>query len=405
MEKMRPLKALLPVSEATQLLWEETKTVERVVTVPLIEAAGRVLAEDIIADSDVPPFPRAAMDGYAVIAEDTFGASSQEPRILKMLEALHAGEVTTTRIERGQCIQIGTGAPMPEGANAVVIVEETEREGDEVKIYKPVYPGGNVSGRGSDIALGQKILSQGQHLNPSRVGVLAALGRAEVRVYDRPKVAVIPSGNEIQQPGETLRPGAIYDVNSYTLAALIRQNSCEPVIFPTAEDDPEAVKSTLIKALEECDMVVLSGGSSAGERDYMIDAVRELGEILFHGIAVKPGKPTLGAVVRGKVVIGMPGYPTSCLTNAYYMLTPLLRKMARLSEAQPRRVKGLMTRRVPSVEGKYHFLTVRVKEGQIEPAFKESGAITSMALADGYVGIPEEVELIEKGEEWEVILF
>lgn len=405
MTTMRPLKSLITIGEAFGILWEDVAAVERTVTVSILEAGGRVLAEDVIADRDVPPFARAAMDGYAVVAEDTFGAGTYNPKVLRLSEVLHAGDVTTRRLHRGQCFQIGTGAPIPDGSDAVVIVEDTEPDGNNIKVYKPVYPGANITVQGADILKGQTILSRGAHLNPSRIGVLASLGRDRVPVFDRPRIAVIPSGDEICPLGRELKPGEIYDINSYTLAALIREHGGEPVIYPAVPDHPQAVKDTLTQAAADCDLIVLSGGSSAGERDFMVDAITEMGQVKFHGIAVKPGKPTLGGVLKDRVVIGMPGYPTSCLTNAYFILIPLTRKMARLPAWQPQRKKGIINRRVTSTVGRHQFLTVRLADGEIDPAFKESGTITSMSQADGYVEIPENVDLVEKGEELEVILF
>lgn len=405
MTLMRPLKSLIGIKEAYELLWPEVQPVQRVKVVPLLEAAGAVLAEEVVADLDVPPFSRAAMDGYAVKAEDTFGASGLKPRFFNLVEVIHAGEVAEKEIASGQCIQVGTGAPKPKGADAVLMVEDTERDGQQVKTYRPVYPGANIMERGADIAAGQKIISKETYLNPSIIGVLAALGRAQVKVYDKPRVAVVPSGNEIRSPGKSLGPGEIYDVNSYTLAALVREHGGQPMIYDVLPDNSGEIKESLLKALADCDLAVLSGGSSAGERDVMVDALPELGRLIFHGIAVKPGKPTMAAVISEKLVLVMPGYPTSCLTNAYVLLVPMLRKMAHLPEVVPHKVKGVLSRKVISTVGRYQLLTVRVKDGEIEPAFKESGAITSMALAHGYVEIPENVDLVDKGETVEVTLF
>jgi molybdenum cofactor synthesis domain-containing protein len=402
---MRPLKALISIKEAFDLIWDEVKPIERTVVLALQQAGGMVLADELVADSDVPPFSRAAMDGYAVRASDTFGATATNAKRVKVVGVRHAGDAGSEVVDAGQCLQIGTGAPLPAGADAVVMVEDTEREGDWAKIYRPVYPGANVMNQGADIADGGKILPAGVALTPSRVGVLAALGKDNVKVYDRPRVAVMPSGNEIRPPGQRLAPGQIYDVNSFTLAALIRENGGEATILPVLADEPSEIKSGLLNAVAEFDLIILSGGSSAGERDVMIDAIAACGQIKFHGIAVKPGKPTLGAIIAGKPVLVMPGYPTSCLTNAYFLLTPLLRKLARLPQIHQQKRKGVLSRRVTSTVGRYQFLTVRLNGEQIEPAFKESGAITSMALADGYVEIPENVDFLEKGEELEVTLF
>jgi molybdenum cofactor synthesis domain-containing protein len=370
--------------------------------VELLQATGRVLAEAVVARMSVPPFPRAAMDGYAVIAEDTFGAGNFSPARLSLTEVIHAGDTARGEVVRGSCIQVATGSPIPRGADAVVQVEDTELDGDpahaeKVRIYKPVYPRQNVSPLGEDIQAGREVLSSGTRLDPSKIGVLAALGITEIAVFARPTVAVIPSGNEILHPGDPLEPGKIYDINSYTLSALIQEIGGIPRLFPIMKDTLEDVRRTLREALA-CDMIVLSGGSSVGERDVMVEAVEGMGEVKFHGIAVKPGKPTLCGVIEGRLLLGMPGYPTSCLTNGYGLLVPVLRKLARLPEARTGGVELPMSRRYTSTIGRHQYLPVRVEGGEVVPAFKESGAITSMANAEGYIEIPANVDLVEKGE-------
>ncbi len=399
---MKPLKALLSLEEGMRILLESVTPLSRTERVPLLEAAGRVLAEPITASIDVPPFARAAMDGYAVIAENTFGAGNFKPVLLRLVEVVHAADIASGTVEPGTCIQIATGAPIPAGADAVVMVEDTELdprvESLTVKIYKPVYPRQNVSPQGQDLQAGKEVLAAGIRLDPSKVGVLAALGLTDVLVFAKPVVAVIPSGNEIVSPGNPLTPGKIYDINSYTLSALIAGAGGVPRLFPIMQDTLTDVRRTLGEA-RACDLIVMSGGSSVGERDVMVEAVAELGEIKFHGIAVKPGKPTLCGIIQGKLVLGMPGYPTSCLTNGYGLLVPVLRKMGHLPPAGP--AAGLerpMSRRYTSTTGRHQYLPVRIEAGEVVPVFKESGAITSMANAEGYIEIPANVDLVEKGE-------
>ncbi|MBI4735947.1 MAG: molybdenum cofactor biosynthesis protein [candidate division NC10 bacterium] len=399
---MKPMKAFISLQDGMRILLDCVAPITRREQVGLLEATGRVLAEPILASMSVPPFPRAAMDGYAVIAEDTFGAGNFTPVRLQLVEVIHAAEIAEREVTRGTCIQVATGSPIPKGADAVVQVEDTELEGDpaqaeKVKIYKPVYPRQNVSPQGEDIQAGREVLPAGTRLDPSKIGVLAALGIAQVPVLARPSVAVIPSGNEIVTPGDPLEPGKIYDINSYTLAALIRETGGIPLLFPIMKDTLEDVRRTLCEALA-CDLTVLSGGSSVGERDVMLEAVESLGEVKFHGIAVKPGKPTLCGVIQGKLVLGMPGYPTSCLTNGYGLLVPVLRRLARLAEPPTSGIQLPMSRRYTSTIGRHQYLPVRVEGGEVVPAFKESGAITSMADAEGYIEIPANVDLVEKGE-------
>jgi molybdenum cofactor synthesis domain-containing protein len=391
------MKALISLEEGLRILLDCVTPMTRTERVGLFEATGRVLADLVVAEMPVPPFPRAAMDGYAVIAEDTFGAGNFNPARLELIEVIHAGEIAKREVARGTCIQVATGSPIPDGADAVVQVEDTELEEERVKIYKPAYPRQNVSPQGEDIRAGREVLTPGTSLDPSKIGVLAALGITEVSVFARPSVAVIPSGNEIVNPGDPLEPGKIYDINSYTLSALVRNAGATPHLFPVMKDTLEDVRRSLHDALA-CDVIVLSGGSSVGERDVMLEAVEGMGEVKFHGVAVKPGKPTLCAVIEGRLVLGMPGYPTSCLTNGYGLLLPVLRKMGRLPESRTGTFELPMSRRYTSTTGRHQYLPIRVVNGEVVPVFKESGAITSMADAEGYIEIAANVDLVEKGE-------
>jgi molybdopterin molybdotransferase len=401
---MRPIRETIPLDEARALMASAAPPLERTEEVPLDAASGRVLAAPLVAGQDVPPFSRAAMDGFAVVAQDTFGAGQYAPKTLTVVEKVYTGQVPTRPVSAGQCTEIATGAPMPAGADAVVMVEETEKDGGAVRFFSPVYPGQNVGRQGADIRSGQALLSPGDVLTPSRVGAIAALGGNRVRVYGRPRVAILSTGNEIVEPGQPLAPGQIYDINRFTLAAVIEQHGGVPVAHPTSADRLE----DLAAALDACsaeDLVIFSGGSSVGERDLILDVLLEHGEVVFHGIAVKPGKPTLFGTFRGKAVLGMPGYPTSCLSNAYMLLVPMLRRLARLPEAQPRTLTAPLGQRIVSTTGRHQFYTVRLADGVAVPAFKASGDITSMSQADGYIEIPAQTDIVEKGEVVTVVLF
>jgi molybdenum cofactor synthesis domain-containing protein len=408
--EMRPIKAMISLEEALHALFSRAAEIQRTETLGLMDAAGRVLLKDIAAPHDVPPFDRAAMDGYAVRAQDTYGAKPQKPKTLRLVDAVDAGSVSEARVGEGECIQIATGAPMPEGADAVLMVEHTEPEGEgRIAVYGAVHPGENIGKKGEDVAAGRIVAHGGEVLTPAKIGVCAALGIARLEVYERPRVAVIPSGEEIVPPGEVLGPGKIHDVNTFTLGALLREAGAEPRAYGVMRDSKESIQATLEKALAECDLVVVSGGSSVGARDLMVNVVEEMGELLFHGIAVKPGKPTLAALVKGKLVLGMPGYPTSCLTNGYGILVPLVRKIGRMPAAEMHTIEGAMARRVLSTIGRHQYLPVRVERvgGRVvvHSVFKESGAITSMSEADGYIEIPANVDIVEKGEKVHVHLF
>jgi molybdenum cofactor synthesis domain-containing protein len=385
---------------------EAAGPIERIERVPLREATGRVLAIPAVATSDVPPFDRAAMDGYAVVAEDTFGAGRYEPRILRCIEKVYTGEVPTRAVERGQCIEIATGAPMPEGADAVVMVEETEKGADgDVRVFTPVYPRQHVGRRGADIVSGQPLLAGGELLTPSRIGALAAIGASDVEVFAKPRVAVLSTGNEVLEPGRPLGPGQIYDINQFTISSIVTSHGGVSAPQPVAHDVLDELVDAVRRACADADIVVFSGGSSVGERDLILDALQQIGEVIFHGIAVKPGKPTVFGRVGATPVFGMPGYPTSCLSNAYMLLIPALRRMAHLPPYEPRIVKATLARRIVSTTGRHQFYTVRLADGAAVPAFKASGDITSMSLADGYIEIPAQTDIVEAGEVVDVKLF
>ena len=403
--KMRPIQKTIPLDEALALVEGSAVPLTRTESLPLAEADGRVLATDIVAEADVPPFDRAAMDGFAVIAEDTFGASRQSPGALQQIETVHTGEVPAKRLGPGQCTEIATGAPIPEGADAVVMVEETDRgAGTEVQVFTPVYPRQYVGRRGADIASGEVLLTCGDVLTPSRLGSIAALGMAKVEVFDRPRVAILSTGNEIIEPGEPLGPGQIYDINRFTLGAVIGEHGGVALRYPTAPDTLDALEAAVDACLDN-DALVFSGGSSVGERDLTLDVLVRKGEVLFHGIAVKPGKPTVFGRIGNTPVFGMPGYPTSCLSNAYLLLIPLLRRIAHLPPYRMRTVSVPAAQRFVSTTGRHQFYTVRVVDGTAVPAFKASGDITSMSQADGYIEIPAQTDLVEKGQIVEVKLF
>lgn len=403
---MKPLKSLISLEAGKKILFAHMNPVEETEQVSITRANKRVLARDVVASLHVPPFDRAAMDGYAVKAQNTYSASGMKALKLSLVGSISAGQFWDGELHDGECIQIATGAPVPRGIDAVVMVEDTEKIGEQfVDFYRPVHPGANISRAGSDIRKGQKICARGDFLTPAKVGVLAALGEKEIEVFIQPWVTIIPSGDEIVSPGESLGKGKIYDVNSYTLAALIEENGCRVTLSSRLEDTIDDVIRGLNSALS-ADLVIISGGSSVGERDLIVEAILKVGgELLFHGIAVKPGKPTLACLIGKKLVLGMPGYPTSCLTNGYGFIVPLIRRLAHLPDKKEMVAKALLSRRITSTLGRHQFLPVKLRDGWVIPVFKESGAITSMSEAEGYIEIAANVDLVERGDEVEVKFF
>jgi len=402
--RMRPFGDTIPLDRAREIIDGAVRPIDRVERVPLDSAHGRVLAHDAVSTADVPPCSRAEMDGYAVRASDTTGAMRDRAVTLTCIEKVFTGQMAARTVGAAQCIEIATGAPMPPGADAVVPVEDTDAGDAQVKVFAQVVAGQSVGRQGADIKRGETVLRSGDRLNASRVGAIAALGLADVEVYARPRVAILSTGNEIVEPGHPLQPGHIYDINRYTLAAVIGEHGGIAIARRTVADTLADLARAVDEALED-DVLVFSGGTSVGERDLILDVLRERGEVLFHGISIKPGKPTAFGIVHGKPFFGMPGYPSSCLSNAHILLVPALRRIARLEPRAVRTVTLPLGRRVQSSPARHQFYTVRVVEGRAMPAFKASGDITSMSQADGYFEIAEATSAVEEGTLVEVTLF
>ncbi len=400
---MKPFTELTDRETAIKLIMENVKPINRVETVLLDEAAGRVLAADVVAGFDVPPFDRASMDGYAVKALDTSGATRDSPVRLKVIGVQHTGELFEGEVRGGEALEIATGSPIPKGSDAVVMVEDTSLEGDMVVVYKELVAGRNMAPAGEDMKRGDHVLSREAVLTPGMVGALAALGYAEAEVYEKPRVAIYSSGPEIVPQGTPLRPGQIYDVNSYTLSAVIEADGGVPVKRGIMLDDVESIEAAILDAAGH-DMGIFSGGSSVGARDFFGEVMERLGDVFFHGIRVKPGKPTLFGTVGGTPIFGMPGYPTSCLNNSYVFLAPAVRLMARLPPREARVLRLPMGRRMESRSDREQFITVKVTEGKAYRVYKQSGDITSMTHADGYIVLPVGVGVVEEGEMVEVTL-
>lgn len=400
----RPGRQLITVEAARGILATHGEPVARVERVSLDEAAGRVLARDLIAARDVPPFARSMMDGFAVRAADTAGATTAHPVALSLIGAVYTGHAADLQVGPGECAGIATGAPLPAGADAVVMVEDTSRDGDRIAITRAAQPRQHIGRAGSDLVAGETAATAGTLLSPARIGVAAALGLDTVDVFARPRVAILSTGDEIVAPGGQPGPAQIFDSNTAALAAAVRQHGGEPVVAPRTGDDRKALADAFARCLGE-DLVLFSGGTSVGERDYLLDVIADAGTIHFEGLLLKPGKPTVFATVAGRPVFGMPGNPVSCLTNAYLLVAPLLRRMAHLPPAPARSVVARLRNPVESPVQRHQIYPVRVEDTDAIPVFKGSGEITSLAHADGYFEIPAGVEAVAAGTLVDVTLF
>ncbi|WP_435062607.1 molybdopterin biosynthesis protein [Halobaculum sp. EA56] len=387
-------------------------------TVPLREARGRVLAERVDADLDVPGFDRASMDGYAVRARDTFGADEADPETLELVGAVHAGAEPDVTVEPGTCAEISTGAVLPDGADAVVMVERTtevaghDGDADAVEVRTSVAPGDHVMFAGADIAAGDRALGPGTEVTPREIGLLSALGVDEVPVRGTPTVGIVSTGDELVRPGGELHSerGQIYDVNSYTIAAGVEEAGGEARLYPHAGDDYDEMERLLVEASQECDLVLSSGSTSASAVDVIYRVIEERGELLLHGVSVKPGKPMLVGRVGDSAYVGLPGYPVSALTIFRTFVAPAVREAAGKPEPRTATATGRMAVEERYSEGRMRLMPAGlVHDGDGEtlvyPVDKGSGATTSLVEADGVVVVDPDTEYLAAGEDVEVRLF
>lgn len=383
--------------------------------VELADCLGRVLARDAVAAVDVPHFTRAAMDGYAVRAEDTFGASDASTPVLEIVGTVLPGQIPDVAVTEGRCIEIGTGAALPEGCDAVVMVEYTEPVGDgKVQVRKGVAPRENLVEVGSDVASGTTVLEKGCLLEPRHLGVLAAVGLSKIEVFRRLRAALYSTGPELISSGGSLEAGRVFDINYHTLKAALISDACEVVEGGIIDDSPEALDVAIGRALGEADFLLLSGGSSLGGGDLVDAAFERAGRMLLHGVAVKPGKPLVLGVAPGasldgsdqvdKLLIGLPGYPMSALSDYYIFVQGFLRRALGV-ERRPAFTDAVLSRKHPSTVGRYEFLPVRLEGDRAIPLTKGSSAISTLADADGFVEIDENTEVVDEGGRVRVRLF
>ncbi len=380
---------------------------------PLADAPGHVVAEDIAAPIDVPPFDRANVDGFAVRASDLAQAGETTPVRLSLNDEMIAcGVAPSLPVVPGTATPIATGGPVPRGADAIVMVEYSRPDGEAaVEICRAASPGQFISYAGSDIARGETLLRAGTVIGSREVGMLAACGIADVPVARRPKVAVISTGDELVQPGSPLRPAAIYDSNGAIVAAAVNENGGEAVFFGAIPDDERQLEAVMRDTLQNCDMLVLSGGTSKGAGDISHRIIARLGKpgIVAHGVALKPGKPLCLAVCDGKPVVILPGFPTSAMFTFHDMIVPVLRRMAGLPPRTDAKATARIPVRIASELGRTEFVMVSLVEGNdgliAYPSGKGSGAITSFAQADGFLRIDALADQMPAGTQAEVTLF
>ncbi|NMX21158.1 molybdopterin molybdenumtransferase MoeA [ANME-1 cluster archaeon GoMg4] len=407
---MKLFRTLIPLDEALKTVLSYAKRTE-IEEIRFEDVLNRVLAEDVVSPIDSPPFDRAAMDGYAIRGEDSFGAAPRNPVFLKINRRVEEKE-NLIEIGAGECVPIATGMPVPKGSNAVVMLEYTKERGDTLEIFKPVTPGKNVSFRGEDVKKGEAVLKAGKMLQAHDIGMLASLFKITVKVYKRAKIGIISTGDELIDPTVQLpeqkqeqRQRKIADANSYVLAALT-QKIAVSYRMGIVRDNYEDIKNALRSPLEgDCDALLVSGGSSVGNRDFLADAVEDLGKLIFHGVAIRPGEPVGFGVINSKPVFVLPGYPVATISAFELLVRPFLYAMHGVPVKEERRkIFAVASKKIPSAVGRTDFVRVKLfrTEGgyHVEPLrVSGSGILSSMTKSDGFVVIAENKEGVAEGEQ------
>jgi len=384
----------------------------RIENIPLSEAVGRVLATDIRSDIDLPDFARSIMDGFAVRGSSTFGASEGNPAYLNLKGTVAMGESSNLAVGPGEAVRISTGGMLPAGADSVVMVEHTEAiDETTIEVYRSVAPGQNMIAVGEDIKKGETALAGGSRIRPQEAGMLAALGCQSVAVFKKPIIGIISTGDEIVPVEEIPGPGRIRDINTYTLLGLVQQMGATALAYGIVHDDYQALLAKCTRALAECDMILVSGGSSVGARDFTIDVISAMpdSDILFHGISISPGKPTILARVQNKAFWGLPGHVVSAMVVFSRIVKPFIEQINGLSAGAGKnsRLTARLSRNLASAQGRVDYVRVRLvqKAGEnwAEPILGKSGLINTMVKADGLIEIGMNTEGLDQGAEVAVI--
>ncbi|MHA1799406.1 MAG: molybdopterin molybdotransferase MoeA [Candidatus Helarchaeota archaeon] len=378
--------------------------------IPTIESMGRITHEIITSKIDVPHFPRSAMDGYAIIAEDTYDVSQHNPGILRVIDDIKISEMSNKILKNGEAIKLTTGSPIPEGANAVIKIEDTKRVGENIEIYFPLPRGKNLQRKGEDIKEGNMILPAKHQIRPQDIGMLLACGESRVKVFKKPSIAIISTGTELKKVDEPLKVGEIHETNSYMLLNFVKLYGGNPIRLEKVVDDIGALNETLKIALKN-DIVVFTGGTSVGELDLLPKIMEMNGEILVHGISMRPGSPTAIALVKNKLVFCLPGFPVASIISFEVFVGPYLRKIQGFTRLEPRpKIIARLSKGIPSILGRRDFIRVKIERKNdeliaIPTKSSGSGIISSTVNADGVLILPEEKEGFEKDEKVEVLLY
>jgi len=391
--------------EARQIIAETVTAQEKTESVSLEHALGRIAGEDILSPEDLPAFDRSTVDGYAVIAEDTYGCSESIPAMLLCDGEIQMGERVRRTLEKGHCMRIATGGSLPPGSDAVSMIEYSDDIGDEFRyIYKPVSPLENVNRQGDDIQKGSIAVEKGEAITSRSIAILSALGISRIKAVLPVRVGILSTGDELVEYAMQPQGAQIRNINSVMLAAQVKESGASPIVYPIIKDELSLLSAALEKALAECDMVLISGGSSVGEKDNTHQVLEKLGTVHFHGISIKPGKPTLYASVKGKPVFGLPGHPQAAHFTFLLFCVPCLRKLMSKKD-KPVLTVRILSDNIPSNHGREEIIPVILTEQTAIPLHSKSGVVSVLTKADGYIRIPREAEGLKKGTQVSVVLF
>jgi len=396
------------LKEALEILYSISTPVQET-ELSLDQALNKICSRDINAPIAVPSFSKSAMDGYAVLSSDTYYASPTRPIALELIGEILPGEDTKQVISTGQCIEIATGAKVPEGADGIVMVEHTEKEGTQVKVFSSTAPGHHIIQAGSDISKNQLVVKKGTRLTARHTSLLSGLGMEKIHCFQGLVVAVASTGNEIVRPPNPLASAQSYDINARALIDSIREYGCVAKDFGVIVDEAKEIEKTILEMVKQADIVVISGGSSLGTKDLILEQINKIGQVLVHGIAVKPGKPTLIGKIQDKLILGLPGHPASALSNFFILIKPYLDFLFQVHTSITPFIDARLTCKIASTIGRFEFIPVQVQECDSEflalPQLKGSSAISPMMNSDGYIKINENIEVLDKNTLVRVFLF
>jgi molybdopterin molybdotransferase len=395
--------SVIPVHEAIRIIRQIAGQSSKE-EIHLSDAYGRVLAADVSTDIDIPGFDRSTVDGYAVLSSDTTGAGEAIPSMLILTGQIAMGDAASQRVLPGSCIYVPTGASLPGGADAVVMIEYCEQLGNQILVHRPVAPGENIISRGEDFGSDRIAVHAGTRISSRVTGILAACGADTVLVSSRPRIGIISTGNELVPVQTTPAGGQIRDVNTWLCTGFLTEQGGIPVIYGIIKDDIQSLTQALEIALHSCDAVLISGGSSKGDRDLCADIIASRGEVLIHGIAISPGKPTIIGIADAKPVIGLPGHPASAYVILLIIVRELLKAMTgETSSAHNLKIK--VKTPLPSAQGRDDYVRAVLEDGYVIPVLGKSGLTNTLLQSDGVIRIPSTVEGYESGDMVEVILW